>query len=306
MFSFSFAQDINNNMVLVNAGSFIMGSDNRKYAESDEYYPHKVNLDAFYVSRYEATIKEVVSAFNYALKKKQIYVTGNTVYLSSNDKVICEVNTGKNTKTVKYENGQFLHDEDAANYPVVYMSWFGAAACCNFLSEMAGLERCYDEFMSECDFSKNGYRLPTEAEWEYAARSGGKDYLFSWGNDTKKPKENIADLSFKKAHKNLPCWDNYRDNYVYTSPVGTFPANELGLHDISGNVGEWVWDFESPSYSKDEVSNPKGPETGTHKMMRGGTWYDTMQKLRLTDRYWGDPQNTATMATSGFRFAKSK
>jgi len=145
---------------------------------------------------------------------------------------------------------------------------------------MQDLNSCFDEFFTECNFKANGYRLPTEAEWEYAGKSGGKTYMFSWGNDTKKPKENVADLSFKKEFKQFLAWENYKDGYVYSSPVGTFTSNELGLYDISGNVYEWCWNWSTNSYEEKNVINPSGPENGTHKITRGGSWYDGINLVR--------------------------
>ncbi len=298
--------NVSDGFVQVKGGTFIMGSNDRQYADSDEYYPHTVTLDAFYIDKYETTIKNVVDVYNYALQKKYLYVKGNVAYLESNDKLLLKAGAGVQVKSLQYEQGKFLYNEDAANYPVIHISWFGATAYCNFLSEMKGLEKCYDEFMSECDFSKNGYRLPTEAEWEYAGTSGGKPYLFSWGNDTKKPKENVADLSFKKEFKQFLSWDNYKDGYVYTSPVGSFSPNELGLYDISGNVYEWCWNWSTDGYEEKAVTNPRGTETGTHKAARGGSWYDTINLNRLTNRSWATPEATGSVADRGLRIARSK
>ncbi len=298
--------NVKDDFVLVKGGTFIMGSDDRQYADSDEYYPHQVTLDSFYIDKFETTIKSVADVYNYALKKKYIYVKGSYVYIESNDKILLQVSSNLKTKSIKFEQGRFYYDDDAANYPIIHISWFGAAAYCNFLSEMKGLQKCYDEFMSECDFSKNGYRLLTEAEWEYAGKSGGKPYMFSWGNDIKKPKENVADLSFKKAYPNLPAWENYRDNFVHTSPVGSFTPNELGLYDISGNVYEWCWNWSTDNYEEKPVKNPRGPETGVAKALRGGSWYDTINLNRLSNRTWLFPQSTGTVSDVGVRIGRSK
>jgi len=146
---------------------------------------------------------------------------------------------------------------------MIEVSWYGAVAFCNWLSRKAGLEEVYDEGTWEADFSKVGYRLPTEAEWEYAARAGGKEIKYPNGNSLTHDDANYDGTGG-------------RDRWWRTSPVGSFPPNELGLYDMAGNVWEWCNDwYDSGYYSRSPVDNPTGPSSGTyHKVHRGGSWGD--------------------------------
>ena len=138
------------------------------------------------------------------------------------------------------------------------------------------------------------YRLPTEAEWEYAARSGGK-------------KEKWAGTSNKSELGNY-AW--FRDNSgegFFTSgktyPVGTKKANSMGLYDMSGNVREWVSDwYDEKYYSNSSRNNPEGPNSGTYKVLRGGSWSDSPGSLRATYRFWGRPDTRGYGL--GFRIAQ--
>jgi formylglycine-generating enzyme required for sulfatase activity len=170
------------------------------------------------------------------------------------------------------------------NHPVVCISWNDAQAFKEWLSRSSG----------------KSYRLPTEAEWEYAARSGGKSYKYSWGNGA--PSGNIADKSLKRRFSDLAIWDGYDDGYVYTAPVGRFQANNLGLYDMTGNVWEWCQDWYGEKYySESPKDNPQGPNSGTYRVLRGGSWCYFPRLVRAAYRFWGGPGSRDF--TSGFRLA---
>ena len=154
--------------------------------------------------------------------------------------------------------------------------------------------------------------LLTEAEWEFVARSGGKNYIFAWGNDSLpmingQKAANLKDETYKKANspdaKLKPVWKGYEDGYVYTSPVGSFAPNELGIYDICGNVYEWCWDWYS-NYSENPVKNPDGPVTGEAKVCRNVSFICPIEAVGTTRRGTGGINQF--FAVVGLRIGKSK
>jgi sulfatase modifying factor 1 len=130
-------------------------------------------------------------------------------------------------------------------------------------------------------------RLPTETEWEYAARSAGKGYFYAWGNTNpvKKLGGNVADETLKSEKRFWIVWKTYFDGFVYTSPVGYFYSNTFGLYDMTGNASEWCADWYDENYYKSSPAlNPKGPEKGTHKVIRGGSWNLGPREVLTTKR----------------------
>lgn len=196
---------------------------------------------------------------------------------------------------------------DLAAQPVVRVSWTDAARFCNWLSRDAGLQPFYQERdgrITGVDATATGYRLPTEAEWEWAARSepdGGRR-TFPWGESFPPPaaSENIAGAEAADlVAGHLAAVD---DGFAVSAPVGSFPANARGLADLGGNVAEWVHDFyEVPLPGAGPARDPLGPAHGSAHVIRGPSWrHGSLVELRLAYRDQGE----AGRDDVGFRLAR--
>jgi len=162
----------------------------------------------------------------------------------------------------------------ASMNPVEQVRWSDAARYCNARSRLEGLQSCYDLKTWECNFDADGYRLPTEAEWEYACRAGTKTAYFFGNNPLK-----LADYAwFEENSGGQP------------RPVGKKLPNPWGLYDMCGNVWQWCNDFYGVDYYQESPQqNPKGPKTGDNKVVRGGAWKFSAQSCRSGYRYNEDP-----------------
>lgn len=170
-------------------------------------------------------------------------------------------------------------------HPVVNVTWNDAQAFCRWLSER----------------EKRVYRLPTEAEWEYACR-GGAVMAYANGDDPEKVIEvgNIVDQDAKKKFPDRTAVAG-SDGYVFTAPVGSFKANAFGLHDMHGNVWEWTADWFGPPPTTEQV-DPRGPESGKEKVIRGGDWYHDWSYARSAQRTPMHP--TLYRRHAGFRVVR--
>jgi formylglycine-generating enzyme required for sulfatase activity len=182
------------------------------------------------------------------------------------------------------------------NHPVVQISWQQAALFCNWLSAREALPPAYVQKGGRLVAAEpigTGYRLPTEAEWEFCARFAGKPagIKYPWGNQFPpvEPSGNYGDASAKKLL--AVVIENYDDGFPGSAPAAKFKANSLGLFDMGGNVSEWCHDFYTIytyNSSRTEV-DPAGPLEGNHHSIRGASWkHASMSKLRLAYRDYSD------------------
>jgi len=221
-------------MVLIPAGSFEMG--NRR-GRADEKPVHTVWIDAFVMDKHEVTQAEFE----------------------------------KLGKIEAFSNPSHFKGPDL---PVEQVTWPQAARFCNARSRFEGLEPCYNEDTAECDFQANGYRLPTEAEWEYACRAG-----------------NDSDYSFGSEARRLGDFAWFADNALKkTHPVAQKRPNPWGLLDMHGNVAEWCQDvFDKSYYQASPPKNPRGPADGKEYVLRGGSWKSPADALRSSYRLAENP-----------------
>ncbi|MEM7246818.1 MAG: SUMF1/EgtB/PvdO family nonheme iron enzyme [Acidobacteriota bacterium] len=200
------------------------------------------------------------------------------------------------------------HPLDADDQPVVRVSWDAAARFCNWMSQREGLPFAYVESGGEMvpvTPTTTGYRLPTEAEWEWAARhaDGGPARRYSWGDRLPVP-AGAANLGDSTAAQLLPrVLDTFTDGHLVTAPVGSFAADRRGLHDLSGNVAEWVQDvYGIPTAGSGAVTDPLGPGSGESHAIKGSSWmHATVSQLRLSYRDHGQDGRPDL----GFRLARS-
>jgi len=236
--------------VLVNGGTFMMGSPSGT-GNSNEHPQHSVTVSSFRISKYEITNQQYADFMN-AINANADGSVGGVEYLDMDSEYI----------QISYNGNSFVVDAGKENHPVMEVSWYGAKA--------------YSEYY--------GGRLPTEAEWEFAARGGNNSngYTYSGSN-------NVNDVA----------WYNGNSGFL-TRTVGTKNANELGLHDMSGNVGEWCNDWFGDNYYSSSPSNdPQGPSSGTYRIFRNGSVSYSAFYCRVAFRNITNP--TGTYLNLGFR-----
>lgn len=242
--------------ILLNAGTFTMGSPvNEPWREADEVQ-HTVTLDGFYLSKYEVTQADYQAL------------------------------TGRNPSSFS-----------GANRPVEMVSWYDAVRYCNALSERDGLTPAYSINNEDVTWNKeaDGYRLPTEAEWEYACRAGTTTPFSTGGNITVEQSNWYSSYPYIEGEGG----GTYRRQTV---DVDNFEPNAWGFYNMHGNVSEWCWDYYAP-YSTQEQNNPAGAARGRNRVARGGGWYDYAKHVRSAYRSVAPPDYVDYKR--GFRIARN-
>ena len=227
---------------------------------------HTVTVSSFKISKYEITNVQYVAFLN------AIGVSSNGFFNDVTYGSVEYIDMGDSEVMITHNGSSFQvrsHSPDLSNYPVIEVSWYGANAFAKWA----------------------GGRLPTEAEWEFAARGGNQSrgYQFSGSNtvDAVAWYGNNSSSTGQSGYQNIP-----------THPVGTKAPNELGLYDMSGNVYEWCQDWYG-SYSSGSQTNPQGPASGSSRVPRGGSWISDPRTVRSANRKGDRP--SVTYFAYGFR-----
>jgi formylglycine-generating enzyme required for sulfatase activity len=204
----------------------------------------------------------------------------------------------------------------AATHPVQTITWYDMVKWCNARSEKDGLTPCYtvsavvyrtgSSDMAVCNWAANGYRLPTEAEWEKAARGGLSGKRFPWGDTISQSQANYygatSSYSYDLGPNGYNSIGSIGGTSPATSPVGSFAANGYGLYDMAGNVFEWCWDWYG-TYAAGAQTDPRGVVSGSNRVVRGGSWRHGADYCRVAIRLNFNP--AASLNGIGFRIARS-
>lgn len=259
-------------------------------AQAGPIHPITITND-FQMGKLQVTNAQYVEMLNYALYKG--YLTGdfkNNVSVKnregdSQNLIVLEANYEGVPSQIKYQGNKFVVIPGFEKRPVVYVSWYGAAFYCNILSEWQGLNKLYNLADWSCVFNGvkryygyPGYRLPTEAEWEYAARYDA-DNMSSYRRALPWESNMEAAIDQYYADPTLSQYMNYKSG-LGTRDVGSYELGKsyLGFYDLSGNASDWIQDFFAPySYFKnytsyDKRTNPVNDTSGVYRQRRGGSW----------------------------------
>ena len=283
--------------VAIPAGSFAMG-DHAGVGFPHELPVHSVTLLGFWMDKFELTNAAYVTYLNTALAGGEISVGNDAVtQVGGAGLILCDTWSTSTFTPIAWNGSTFSVILGREAHPVVQVNWYGACVYANWRSAQEGLQPCYDLTTWACDFQANGYRLPTEAEWEYAARGNSSTYdPYHWGNSIDGSHANFLDSGDPFDNSTTPV-GYYDGNQI---PMGGDMANAFGLYDMSGNVWEWCNDwYDVNAYSTGSSQNPTGPVSGTRRILRGGRWHGAAAATRSANRYKGDPINR--ISTFGIR-----
>ncbi len=285
--------------VFVPGGTYQMG-DTHLAGDGDELPVHAVQISSFCMQATEVSIQDVIGVFNWALVNSLIYCDATTVTntqgsvqeLLDLDDEDCAI--AFDGEELVFQANEYAHSADC---PCIEITWYGAVAYCYYTSLLSMMTPCYDLTDWSCDFNAGGFRLPTEAEWEYAARGAldNPDYLYA-GNDVC---ENVA---WYNGNAN----GRTHDSNDLLSPVVQLYGGYM--FNMSGNVWEWCWDWYGIDYyqtcdNQGTVVDPTGPYSGYYRVIRGGSWHDGAEDCRVSSRYYFYMYNSYNYV--GFRMVRN-
>ncbi|MCD4699717.1 MAG: formylglycine-generating enzyme family protein, partial [Phycisphaerae bacterium] len=288
--------------ILIPSGTFTMGAPSSEYGSGNGERPqHSVTLSHdFYLLETEVTYQQYAAMAQWAYDHGYVTATSSSLRdaLDGSTEELLDMDDGD--CEISYNGGVFSVNAGKEDHPVMEVTWYGSAAYCDWLSLYEGLPRAYNHSSWQCNgnspYTATGYRLPAEAEWEYACRAGSTTPFNTGG-----------------------CLDagteaNYNGNNPYTGcpsgpfvswtvPVGSYPDNAWGLYDMHGNLFEWCNDWYDGDYYNDSPgSDPVGPLSGSYRVLRGGFWGSLARSCRSAHRYLDYPDNGLSI---GIRPARS-
>jgi formylglycine-generating enzyme required for sulfatase activity len=284
--------------VLIPSGTFTMGSPETEIDREIDEILHEVTLTHdFWMQGTEVTNQQYADLAQWAYDNGLCVVT-EKVLVDALDGSTEELLDLESVCEISFDEGLFSVDEGKSNYPVMEVTWWGAAAYCDWLSLNQGLPRAYDHVEWQCNahnpYSARGYRLPTEAEFEYACRAGTAT-AFNTGDCL----DAATEANFIGTNQYAGC--PIGPDEGWTLPVTSFPPNALGLYEMHGNVREWCNDWDT-AYDGNAV-DPTGLISGNGRIARGGSWDGSAGACRSADRYDRNPGSIQPYL--GFRPVKS-
>jgi formylglycine-generating enzyme required for sulfatase activity len=289
-------------ITLIPSGEFEMG-DHISFVDpqhpSDEIPVHGVRLSQFYMGKFDVTVSEYCRFLNSSFSQNAVVVSSGLVYLTGGQTVLFQTRQADQFSRIGWDGSRFSILDNRGDHPVTSIMWQGAAAYCNWFSLQNGYQPCYNPTSWDCDFTQNGYRLPTEAEWEYAARGGQYTpyYNYPWGNSAdpsganwpgsgdpyeKGPLPWTTPVGFYNGQLHRKAdfsWPGDQQTYQTSNGV-----NGFGLYDMAGNVWQWCNDWYGRDYYRESpVQDPTGPALSgatpmpdgkVYHVLRGGNWYN--------------------------------